>query len=140
MYIWYDFTGLCTSSLRVALRVREILGSSPVKGCQYEKVLTFAISRGQNISTVIPPNLTYLLRHQWHTRQHNPAAFTMQHTIQQPASHSTRRKFSTYQSIPFQPSLIFATDNCIPLDVNLNPPSGKSLFSEFKSKGWMAQA
>ena len=33
-----------------------------------------------------------------------------------------------------------ATCDCIPLDVNLNPLSGKGMFSEFKSKGWMAQA
>ena len=50
------------------------------------------------------------------------------------------------QSIPFHsipvhsiPASI-ATDDCTPLDVNLNPLSGKGMFSEFKSKGWMAQA
>ena len=123
----------------------EILGSTPFKGSKYEKLLTLAISCGNNISTVIPPNLTYLLRHQWHTRQHKAAAFSMQHTIQQPASHSNRCKFSTYQSSPvqsspFQPALIIATQYCIPLDVNLDPPSGKGMFSEFKSKGWMAEA
>ena len=79
---------------------------------------------------------------QW---QHNAASFSIPHPIKRHASHSTRRKFSTYQStpvhsIPFQPALIIATHHGIPLDVNLNPPSGKGLFSEFKSKGWMAQA
>ena len=140
MYICYDFTCLCSSSLSLSLRVGEILGSTPFKGSKYEKLLTFAIFTVKDICTLIPGNLTYVPRHQWHTQQHKAASFSIHHTIQQPASHSTRRKFSTYQSIPFQPSLIIATDNCIPLDVNLNPPSGKGMFSEFKSKGWMAEA
>ena len=48
---------------------------------------------------------------------------------------------STYQHTPFHsiPASI-STDDCTPLDVNLNPLSGKGMFSEFKSKGWMAQA
>ena len=140
MYICYDFTCLCSSSLRLSLRVGEILGSTPFKGSKYETLLTFAIFTVKDICTLIPGNLTYVPRHQWHTQQHKAASFSIHHTIQQPASHSTRRKFSTYQSIPFQPSLIIATDNCIPLDVNLDPPSGKGMFSEFKSKGWMAEA
>lgn len=46
-----------------------------------------------------------------------------------------------FHSIPLHsiPPTI-ATCDCIPLDVNLNPLSGKGMFSEFKSKGWMAQA
>ena len=47
---------------------------------------------------------------------------------------------SPVQSSPVQPALIIATQYCIPLDVNLDPPSGKGMFSEFKSKGWMAEA
>ena len=125
--------------------MREILGSTPVKGCKYEKLLTFAISSVKNISTVVPAKWTYLSALQWHRWQHKAAAFSMQHTIQQPASHSNRCKFSTYQSSPVQsspvqPALIIATQYCIPLDVNLDPPSGKGMFSEFKSKGWMAEA
>ena len=109
-------TCLCTSSVRLSLRVREILGSTPVKGCKYDKLLTFAISSVKNISAVIPSKRTHLSALQWHTWQHKAAAFSMHHTIQPPASHSTSRcKFSTYQytpfhsipfqSIPFQPAL-----------------------------------
>ena len=137
---------VCTSLVRRRVRVREILGSTPVKGCKYDKLLTFAISSVKDICTVIPAKSTYLSRLQWLTRQHKAAAFSMQHTIQQPASDSSRCKFSTYQytpfhSIPFHsiPASI-STDDCTPLDVNLNPLSGKGMFSEFKSKGWMAQA
>ena len=100
---------VCTSLVRRRVRVREILGSTPVKGCKYEKLLTFAMSSVKNISTVLPSKWRDLSALQWHKWQHKAAAFTMHHTIQQPGSHSSRCKFSTYQStplhsIPFQPA------------------------------------
>ena len=132
---------VCTTLVRRRVRVREILGSTPVKGCKYEKLLTFAMSSVKNISKVLPSKWRDLSALQWHKWQHKAAAFSMQHTIQQPGSHSSRCKFSTYQSTPLHsiPASI-STDDCTPLDVNLNPLSGKGMFSEFKSKGWMAEA
>ena len=123
--------------------MREILGSTPVKGSKYEKLLTLAISSGKNISIVIPAKWTYLSALQWHngsTTQHHSACSIPASSLPPTAPDASSAPTSPVHSSPFQPALIIATQYCIPLDVNLDPPSGKGMFSEFKSKGWMAEA
>ena len=67
-----------------------------------------------------------------HAAYHPAACLRQQQMqVQHLPVHST-----PFHSIPGS----IATDDCTPLDVNLNPLSGKGMFSEFKSKGWMAVA
>ena len=70
---------------------------------------------------------------------------SIQHAAYHPAAWLPQQQMQVQHlpvhSIPFHsiPASI-STDDCTPLDVNLNPLSGKGMFSEFKSKGWMAEA